>query len=202
MFGLFKKGDNSNNKSLKAVSPEGEQISKPISGSVQGKLRHSLELMAYTLENGLNKNQHIITFVATVDPKKEEKGSSGIETMDCAFIRASDESIGDMLMQVGMKDDTFAKAIIAVSQALQFHKPSLRQYAKGLMDTVKEGQRNGDIPKESPYAKEKRKGLAIDDFGKAMKGISLDELSKASDEEIDKLIENLVKKTKDDREED
>ena len=39
MFGLFKKGNNKGKGSLKPVSPEGEQISKPISGSVQGSRR-------------------------------------------------------------------------------------------------------------------------------------------------------------------
>ena len=205
MFGLFKKGNNKGKGSLKPVSPEGEQISKPISGSVQGKLRHALELMAYVLENNLNKNQHILTFVATADPDKEADGESGIESMDCAFVRASDESIGEILMQVGMRDDTFAKAMIAVAQAIQFHKPHLKDYAYNLMDKVREGQRNGEIPKTSNFkgsnVKGKRRGLNIEDFGKNMKGINIDDLSKASDKEIDDLIDGLINSARDEEDE-
>lgn len=204
MFGLFKKGSNKGSGSLKPVSPEGEQISKPIAGSVQGKLRHALELMAYVLENNLNTNQHILTFVATVDPNRESEGESGIDSMDCAFVRASDESIGDILMQVGMRDETFAKAMIAVAQAIQFHKPHLKDYADELLDQVKEGQRNGDIPKSSPYAKQKgrKRGLNIEDFGKNMKGINIDDLSKASDKEIDDLIDGLINRARNEEDED
>jgi hypothetical protein len=206
MFGLFKKGNNKGKGSLKPISPEGEQISKPIAGNVQGKLRHALELMAYVLENDLNKNQHIITFVATVDPANEKEGEHGIESMDCAFVRASDESIGEILMQVGMRDDTFAKSMIAVAQAIQFHKPHLKDYADNLMKKVEEGQRNGEIPKTSNYTgsstKGKRRGLNIEDFGKNMKGISIDDLSKASDKEIDDLIDGLINKARDEEDED
>jgi len=205
MFGLFKKGNNNGKGSQKPVSPEGEQISKPISGTVQGKLRHALELMAYVLENNLNKNQHILTFVATADPNAQE-GESGIESMDCAFVRASDESIGEILMQVGMRDDTFAKAMIAVAQAIQFHKPHLKDYADDLMDKVREGQRNGEIPKTSNFkgsnVKGKRIGLNIEEFGKNMKGINIDDLSKASDEEIDDLIDGLINSARDEEDED
>lgn len=206
MFELFKKGNNKEENSLKPVSAEGKKISKPISGSVQGKLRHALELMAYVLENDLNKNQHIITFVGTSDPNKKADGESGIESMDCSFIRASNESVCDILMQVGMRDDQFAKAMITVSQAIQFHKSHLKDYAEDLKDSVKDWQRNGEIAKNSNFkssnAKSKKRELKIKDFGKNMKGISVDDLSKASDEEIDDLINGLINKAMNEEDED
>tara|TARA_R110000772_G_scaffold62137_5_gene139690 strand:- start:18892 stop:19338 length:447 start_codon:yes stop_codon:yes gene_type:complete len=148
-----------------------------------------------------------MTFVATVDPDKEADGEHGVESMDCAFVRASDESIGEILMQVGMRDDTFAKSMIAVAQAIQFHKPHLKKYGDELMKEVAKGQRNGEIPSKSDWTgssnkKGKRRGLNIEEFGKNMKGINIDDLSKASDKEIDDLIDGLINSARDEEDED
>jgi hypothetical protein len=195
MFGLFKKGSNNGRGSTKPVSPEGEKISKPISPNVQGRLRHALELLAYVLEHDESKNQHIIAFIATAD---DESGRDGVNAMDAAFVRGSDESVGDMLMQVGMKDDTFAKAMIAVAQAIQYHKPELKKYAKNLMEKVQQGIDDGEISPKSGFKRGEKRSL--DNFGEEMKRVSLDDLSKASDEEIDNMIEDLLKSTREDEE--
>jgi len=197
MFGLFKKGGGNNN-SHKPASPEGEKLSKPISGNIQGVLREALEKIAYTLENDLQKNQHIITFVATIDPAKEGPDESGLQEMDCAFVRASDESIGDILMQVSMRDDTFAKAMIAVSEAVQFHKEHLKDFADKLKEQVEDGQRNGEIPLKSGLKgfsknkKHRRRGLNLESFGDGIKGINLDDLKNASDEDIDRMLDGII----------
>jgi len=205
MFELFKKGSNKGKGSTKPVSPEGEKISRPISPNVQGRLRHALELLAYVLENDESNNQHIIAFIGT---SEEEKGEHGVDSMDAAFVRGSDESIGDMLMQVCMKDDTFAKATIAVAQAIQYHKPELKKYAQRLKKEVQEGMDNGEISPTSSYAekerksKGKRRSSSLEDFGKHMKGINIDDLSKASDKEIDNMIEGLLDASRDGEEDD
>jgi hypothetical protein len=194
---LKRKGD----KLLKASSPEGEKIKKPISPSVQGRLRHALELLAYILENKENEEQHIISFVATVDSEKSKNGDSGIESMDAVFVRASDESVCEMFMQVAMKDDVVAKAIIAVSHAVQFHKPDMKEFADELEEgAIERGyDKNNKNKKKSKHdippeilKEAKEKGLDIEAIADNMRAINIEDLKGKTPEDFDKLIDDLT----------
>lgn len=173
----------------------GKKISKPIVKRVQGHLRKSMEHMAYALENNQSIDQHVLCLVAQIDKDKEGiNDDSGYEGMNCAFIRGSDASLCDMLLQTGIRDQTFAQAVIAVGKALQFHDPRMKAFADDLEnDTSK-------IPGNS-IQNRKSKSL-FENLGKGMKGINLNDLMNASESDIDKMIGDMLKEDEENDSED
>lgn len=195
MFNLHKKGGKNQEKpkSMKPVTEEGKMLSQPISPNLQGVLRESLEKMAYVLEKELNTNQHIVTFVAT-------EGKNGkLDSMDIAFMRTSSEMFGEILMNIGMRDDDMGKSIIAVSQALQWQKQEYKDYNKGLKNTINEAIKSGEIKKGTGLI-DKSDNSHSNNPGDIV-GFNIENLAGASEEEVDNIIDNLLKKTGIDKDE-
>lgn len=189
-MGLF------NRKKKQVTSEVTDKLKKPLADSVTGNLRKAMEYLAYVLENDENLTHHVVTLVGRIDKDREGIVDSGFEEMNCAFIRASDASLCDMLMETGMRDDTFAKSIIAVSHALQFKKEELADFANELDDDVTESIAKGKIPTRPKKSKEKKK--LFENMGPGMKGINLNDLMDASQEDIDKMIGDMLAEDEED----
>lgn len=205
MFNFFKKNkkDKKNipnwklSDNLKAISPEGEKISKPISPFVRGKLRHALELLAYIMENGKNEDQHILTLVSTVDKQKAiEDNSHGIVSMDASYIRATNESLSEMLFSASMKDSTFGKSIITVAEAIKFHKKEYRDFDKLLNkeknQILKKQNKEDDIDNLKTFKGEKS-NVDFKQFSENLRGVNLNDVSGKTDKEMDDMIDDILK---------
>jgi hypothetical protein len=191
MFGMFKKGsnkeeENKKNVKAKAVTEEGKMLSKAVSPNVTGILRESIEKMAYVLENDLNKKHHVITYVVT------ETKEGRMDSADIMFMRTSSSIFGEIMMQVGMNDNDMAEAIIAVSEALQYQKESNRDYAIGLRKQVADNISDGTISAGTfKTGKSKNPSYKTNDKGEV--GFNIEKLAEASEEEVDSMIEDLLK---------
>lgn len=195
MFNLHKKGGKNQEKpkSMKPVTEEGKMLSQPISPNVQGLLRESLEKMAYVLEKELHLDQHVVTFVAT-------EGKDGkLDSMDIAFMRTSPEIFGEILMNAGMRDVDMGKTIIAVAQALQWQKKEFKDYAIDLKGTINEAIKNGEI-KGGTGMLDKSDNFHENNPGE-IGGFNIENLAGASEEEVDNIIDNLLKETGIDKDE-
>ena len=195
MFNLHKKGGKNQQKpkSIQPVTEEGKMLSQPISPNIQGVLRGSLEKMAYVLEKELDTDQHIVTFIATADKKDK------IQSMDIAFMRTSPEIFGEILMNVGMRDVDMGKTIIAVAHALQWQKKEYKDYSRDLKGTINEAIKSGEI-KGGTGMLDKSDSFHKNNPGE-IGGFNIENLAGASEEEVDNIIDNLLKETGIDKDE-
>lgn len=195
MFNLHKKGgkNQQKSKSMQPVTEEGKMLSQPISPNIQGVLRESVEKMAYVLENELDTDQHVVSFIATSDKKNE------LQSMDIAFMRTSPEIFGEILMNVGMRDVDMGKTIIAVAHALQWQKKEYKDYSRDLKGTINEAIKSGEI-KEGTGMLDKGDNFHDNNPGE-IEGLNIENLAGASEEEVDNIIDNLLKESGIDKDE-
>lgn len=195
---MFKKGGKSKtHKSLQPLTPEGEKLSRPISPNITGRLREAVEIIAHSLENDLHNDNNILLLMSSGRDK-----NGGIEQMDTSMVRASIEQLGDMMMASTRQNDEMAQTIVTIANALMHNDKKLRDYNERLNQHVASEIKKGNIEDPDAGTSKKRsssKGSlnfdSIEEFGEKMKGISIDDLSDASDQDIDDLINRLTKES-------
>lgn len=100
-----------------------QEESKP-QQELQGPYGDAINVLMAELEN--DPNRHLLVLGCLIG---EDKNITDFDTMIC---NGSDTSIGQMLMDMSVRDFEFAKIILGVAQSLCFNDPRSQQHAEML----------------------------------------------------------------------